>query len=114
MLQRRGKPDAATLIGAGKVEEIAGIVAANQADLVVFDHDRIIESSVFYGPADVIDILLKRKLRRLNPDHYQSLFLVSLGPRAEIWKRANRIDAGIGPEIDENDLAAQTGRRQGL
>lgn len=39
VLQRRGKPDAATLIGAGKVEEIAGIVAANQADLVVFDHD---------------------------------------------------------------------------
>ena len=39
VLQRRSKPDAATLIGAGKVEEIAGIAAANQADLVVFDHD---------------------------------------------------------------------------
>jgi GTP-binding protein HflX len=39
VLQRRGRPDAATLIGAGKVEEIAGIAAANQADLVVFDHD---------------------------------------------------------------------------
>lgn len=39
VLQRRSKPDPATLIGAGKVEEIAGIVGANQADLVVFDHD---------------------------------------------------------------------------
>jgi GTP-binding protein HflX len=39
VLQRRGKPDPATLIGAGKVEEIAGIAAANHADLVVFDHD---------------------------------------------------------------------------
>jgi GTP-binding protein HflX len=39
VLQRRSKPDAATLIGAGKVEEIAGIAAATQADLVVFDHD---------------------------------------------------------------------------
>jgi GTP-binding protein HflX len=39
VLQRRSKPDAATLIGAGKVEEIAGIAAANHADLVVFDHD---------------------------------------------------------------------------
>jgi GTP-binding protein HflX len=38
-LQRRSKPDPATLIGAGKVEEIAGIAAANHADLVVFDHD---------------------------------------------------------------------------
>jgi len=38
-MQRRSRPDAATLIGAGKVEEIAGIAAANQAHLVVFDHD---------------------------------------------------------------------------
>jgi GTP-binding protein HflX len=39
VMQRRSRPDAATLIGAGKVEEIAGIAAANHADLVVFDHD---------------------------------------------------------------------------
>ena len=39
VLQRRSRPDPATLIGAGKVEEIAGIAAANQADLVIFDHD---------------------------------------------------------------------------
>ena len=31
--------DPATLIGAGKVEEIAGIAAANHANLVLFDHD---------------------------------------------------------------------------
>ncbi len=39
IMQRRSRPDAATLIGAGKVEEIHGIVAANHADLVLFDHD---------------------------------------------------------------------------
>jgi GTP-binding protein HflX len=39
VMQRRSRPDPATLIGAGKVEEIAGIAAANAADLVVFDHD---------------------------------------------------------------------------
>lgn len=38
-LQRRSKPDPATLIGAGKVEEIAGMAAANNADLILFDHD---------------------------------------------------------------------------
>ena len=38
-LQRRGRADAATLIGAGKVAEIAGMAAANDANLVVFDHD---------------------------------------------------------------------------
>lgn len=39
ILQRRAKPDPATLIGAGKVEEIAGIAASTGADLVLFDHD---------------------------------------------------------------------------
>jgi GTP-binding protein HflX len=38
-LQRRPKPDPATLIGSGKVEEIAGIAASTNADLVLFDHD---------------------------------------------------------------------------
>ncbi len=39
VMQRRPRPDPATLIGAGKVEEIAGIAASTQADLVLFDHD---------------------------------------------------------------------------
>jgi len=39
LLQRRPKPDPATLIGAGKVEEIAGVAASTQADLILFDHD---------------------------------------------------------------------------
>ena len=39
ILQRRSKADPATLIGAGKVEEIAALASANHADLVVFDHD---------------------------------------------------------------------------
>jgi GTP-binding protein HflX len=39
LLQRRSRPDPATLIGAGKVEEIAGVVASTGASLVMFDHD---------------------------------------------------------------------------
>ena len=39
LLQRRGRPDPATLIGSGKVEEIAGVAASTEADLVLFDHD---------------------------------------------------------------------------
>ena len=39
VLQRRAKPDPATLIGSGKVEEIAGIAASTEADLVLFDQD---------------------------------------------------------------------------
>ena len=38
-LQRRDKPDPATLIGRGKLEEIAGAAASSQADLLIFDHE---------------------------------------------------------------------------
>ncbi len=39
LMQRRSRPDPATLIGSGKVEEIAGVAASTEADLVLFDHD---------------------------------------------------------------------------
>jgi GTP-binding protein HflX len=39
VMQRRARPDPATLIGSGKVEEISGIAASVEADLVLFDHD---------------------------------------------------------------------------
>ncbi len=39
VIQRRARPDAATLVGAGKLEEIEGAVAATGADLVLFDHE---------------------------------------------------------------------------
>ncbi|MGO8707013.1 MAG: GTPase HflX [Terracidiphilus sp.] len=39
LLQRRPRLDPATLIGSGKVEEIAAVVASTNADLVVFDRD---------------------------------------------------------------------------
>jgi len=39
ILQRRDRPDPATLIGKGKLEEIEGAAAAVNADLLLFDHD---------------------------------------------------------------------------
>ncbi len=39
LIQRRNKPDPATLIGTGKVEEIEATVRSTSADLVLFDHD---------------------------------------------------------------------------
>ena len=37
--QRRPKPDPATLIGSGKLEELTGAVASSSPDLVIFDHE---------------------------------------------------------------------------
>jgi GTP-binding protein HflX len=39
LVQRRPRPDAATLVGTGKIDEIEGVVASMNADLVLFDHD---------------------------------------------------------------------------
>jgi GTPase len=39
LVQRRAKPDPATLVGQGKLEEIEGVVASTNADVVLFDHD---------------------------------------------------------------------------
>jgi GTPase len=39
ILQHRDRPDPATLIGRGKLEEIAGAAASANADLLLFDHD---------------------------------------------------------------------------
>jgi GTPase len=58
VLQRRSRADAATLIGAGKVEEVAEIARSSGAELVLFDHDltptqlRNLESLL---PARVLD-----------------------------------------------------------
>jgi len=38
-LQHRDRPDPATLIGKGKLQEIAGAAASVSADLILFDHD---------------------------------------------------------------------------
>ena len=39
LIQRRARPDPATLIGEGKLAEIAGVAASANADIVLFDHD---------------------------------------------------------------------------
>ena len=39
LVQRRAKPDPATLVGQGKLDEIEGAAASGDADLVLFDHD---------------------------------------------------------------------------
>ncbi len=39
VVQRRPKPDSATLIGSGKLEELKGAVASTSPDLVIFDHE---------------------------------------------------------------------------
>jgi GTPase len=58
VVQRRLEPDAATLIGKGKIVEVAGVTSSAQADVVLFDQDlsptqlRNLENEL---PARVVD-----------------------------------------------------------
>src|SRR5207247_3686274 len=61
---RRDKPDPATLIGRGKLQEIGGAAASIFADLLIFDHDltasqqRNIETAVHTRVVDRTQLIL--------------------------------------------------------
>jgi GTP-binding protein HflX len=64
LLQKRDRLDPATLIGKGKLEEIAGAAASSSADLLLFDHDltasqqRNIENAVNIRVIDRTQLIL--------------------------------------------------------
>ena len=74
MLQSRAAPEAATLIGSGKVEELAASVKATEADLVIFDHDltptqqrnleRALDTKVVDRTQLILDIFARRARTR--------------------------------------------------
>src|SRR5215218_805704 len=88
------------------------VVEGSPDGVVVVHRDRVIDPHLLHGPANVIYVLLKSELRRMDADHYQSLILVFFGPRAEMGNRPQPVNAGVGPEIDEDDFSAQSRRRQ--
>ncbi len=73
-LQHRDKPDPATLIGKGKLEEIAAAAASVSADLLLFDHDltasqqrnieRVVHTRVIDRTQLILDIFAKHARTR--------------------------------------------------
>ncbi|SMP00021.1 hypothetical protein SAMN06265221_1562 [Paracoccus laeviglucosivorans] len=80
--------------------------------IVVVDRNRIGDRQVGHGLFDVGKLFLKGEFRGVDADHDQSLILVFLGPGPDIGDGAQAVDAGIGPEIDQHDLALQLLGRQ--
>src|SRR5437870_9339237 len=82
-LQHRDKPDPATLIGKGKLEEIKGAAASVSADLILFDHDlspsqqRNIEREVDRRVIDrtqlILDIFARHARTRRSEEHTSEL-----------------------------------------
>ena len=80
--------------------------------VVAVDRDRVADPQVPHGPADVVNVVLERELRCVRADHHQPLAGVFPGPGAEVGKLAEPVDAGKGPEVDQDHVPAQACWRQ--
>jgi GTP-binding protein HflX len=106
-LQRTPEPDAATLIGKGKVEEVRAEAHASEADLVIFDHDlsptqlrnleRLLELKILDRTQLILDIFARRARTREGQLQVELAQLNYLLPRLTGRGTAlSRLGGGIG------------------
>ena len=107
ILQRRDRPDPATLIGAGKLEEIAGAAAAVDADVLLFDHDlspsqqrnieRIVKRRVIDRTQLILDIFARHAKTREGQLQVELAQLQYMMPRlAGHGVEMSQLGGGIG------------------
>jgi hypothetical protein len=78
--------------------------------IIAIERDRIVDGHVLDGLAHVVNVAFKRELRSVDPDHNQPQIRVPLSPGAYKGECAEPVDAGVGPEVDKNDLPVQIRR----
>jgi GTPase len=121
-LQRRDKPDPATLIGKGKLQEIKGAAASVSADLIVFDHDlspsqqRNIEREVNTRVIDrtqlILDIFARHARTREGQLQVEAAQLEYLLPRlAGRGIEMSQLGGGIGTR-GPGETQLETDRRK--
>lgn len=122
LMQRRARPDPATLIGSGKVEEIRGIAASVEADLVLFDHDltptqlRNLEAALPCRVLDrtqlILDIFARHARTREGQLQVELAQLEYMLPRlAGKGKLMSQLGGGIGTR-GPGETKLETDRRQ--
>jgi GTP-binding protein HflX len=122
LMQARQAPDAATLIGQGKVEEVAAAVLSDGADVVIFDHDltptqqrnleRAIQAKIIDRTQLILDIFAARahtREGRLQVELAQLNYLLPrlTGRGAEM----SRLGGGIGTR-GPGETQLETDRRR--
>jgi GTP-binding protein HflX len=121
-LQSRDRPDPATLIGRGKLEEIAGVVASSNADVVIFDHDlspsqqrnveREIDARVIDRTQLILDIFARHARTREGQLQVELAQLEYLMPRlAGRGKEMSQLGGGIGTR-GPGETQLETDRRK--
>ena len=122
VLQCRERPDAATLIGAGKTEEVAGLAEGAEAGVVIFDHDltptqlrnleRRFARKVIDRTQLILDIFARRARTREGQLQVELAQLNYLLPRlAGRGVEMSRLGGGIGTR-GPGETQLETDRRR--
>jgi GTPase len=122
ILQRRDRFDPATLIGAGKLEELAGAAASVNADLLLFDHDlspsqqrnieRIVHRRVVDRTQLILDIFARHARTREGQLQVELAQLQYLLPRlAGRGIEMSQLGGGIGTR-GPGETQLETDRRK--
>jgi GTP-binding protein HflX len=119
--QRRSRPDAATLVGRGKAEQIAETVEAMEIDSVIFDDDlspvqarnleRIVRCKILDRSALILDIFASRARTREAKTQVELAQLQYLLPRlTRQWTHLSKQYGGIGTK-GPGETQIETDRR---
>jgi GTP-binding protein HflX len=121
-LQRRDRPDPATLIGRGKLEEIAGAAASVSADLLLVDHDltasqqrnieRVVNTRVIDRTQLILDIFARHARTREGQLQVELAQLEYMLPRlAGRGIEMSQLGGGIGTR-GPGETQLETDRRK--
>ena len=78
----------------------------------VVERDRVAHAEAANGIPDVPQHALERELGRVHADDDEAVPPVRLVPRLEVRQRPEAVDAGVRPEVDEDDLAVELRERE--
>jgi GTP-binding protein HflX len=121
-MQRRDRPDPATLIGKGKLEEIAGAAASVSADVILFDHDlspsqqrnieRVVHARVIDRTQLILDIFARHARTREGQLQVELAQLEYMLPRlAGRGVEMSQLGGGIGTR-GPGETQLETDRRK--
>ena len=120
--QRKDRPDPATLIGKGKLEEIAGAAASVSADVILFDHDlspsqqrnieRVVHTRVIDRTQLILDIFARHARTREGQLQVELAQLEYMLPRlAGRGVEMSQLGGGIGTR-GPGETQLETDRRR--
>jgi GTP-binding protein HflX len=120
--QHKDRPDPATLIGKGKLEEIAGAAASVSADVILFDHDlspsqqrnieRVVQTRVIDRTQLILDIFARHARTREGQLQVELAQLEYLLPRlAGRGVEMSQLGGGIGTR-GPGETQLETDRRK--